>query len=151
MNNDEMQLTEVVKLSQSEKREQVFVTLFLSGFYDEQDKAEAIATYYEIQNFSKELAEQLKERYESVTARLGEIDTLLAKYAIGWNLERIGKAEISILRLAAFEILYDESIPEKVAANEAVELAKKYGSVDSYGFINGIIGKVIQNSRESSV
>ncbi|MCQ2421377.1 MAG: transcription antitermination factor NusB [Lachnospiraceae bacterium] len=151
MNNDEMQLTEVVKLSQSEKREQVFVTLFLSGFYDEQDKAEAIATYYEIQNFSKELAAQLKERYESVTARLGEIDTLLAKYAIGWNLERIGKAEISILRLAAFEILYDESIPEKVAANEAVELAKKYGSVDSYGFINGIIGKVIQNSRESSV
>ena len=81
----------------------------------------------------------------------GTIDALLQKYAIGWDLSRMGKAEISILRLAAYEILFDADIPEKVAANEAVELAKKYGTNESYGFINGILGKVIQSSHESGV
>ena len=76
---------------------------------------------------------------------------MLSRYAIGWDLTRMGRAEINILRLAAFEILFDEDIPDKVAVNEAVELAKKYGMKDSYGFVNGILGKVIDKKNESGI
>lgn len=151
MENEEIRTAEVEKLSQSEKREQVFVSLFLSGFYEEKEKDEALSNYYEMQNFSAALTEQIRSRYLGVKEHLGSIDTMLQKYAIGWDLNRMGKAEISILRLAVYEILFDEAIPEKVAANEAVELAKKYGTNESYSFINGILGKVIASSHESGL
>ncbi len=149
--NEDNRTTEVGKLSQSDKREQVFISLFLSGFYEEKEKDEAISNYYEMQNFTEELSEQIRARYLGVKEHLGSIDALLQKYAIGWDLKRMGKAEISILRLAVYEILFDEAIPEKVAANEAVELAKKYGTNESYSFINGILGKVIASSHESGL
>ncbi|MBO4696248.1 MAG: transcription antitermination factor NusB [Lachnospiraceae bacterium] len=151
MVNEDNRAAEVEKLSQSAKREQVFISLFLSGFYEERDKSEALSNYYEMQDFSGELTEQIRSRYLGVKEHLGTIDTLLQQYAIGWDLNRMGKAEISILRLAVYEILYDETIPEKVAANEAVELAKKYGTKESYSFINGILGKVIASNHESGV
>lgn len=151
MVNEDNRAVEVEKLSQSAKREQVFISLFLSGFYEEKDKSEALSNYYEMQDFSEELTEQIRSRYLGVKEHLGTIDTLLQQYAIGWDLNRMGKAEISILRLAVYEILYDETIPEKVAANEAVELAKKYGTKESYSFINGILGKVIASNHESGV
>lgn len=151
MAHEDNQAERIETLSQSKKREQVFVSLFLAGFYEEQDKREALMNYYEMQNFSPELTGLIYERYEGVKEHFGTIDALLQKYAIGWDLSRMGKAEISILRLAAYEILFDADIPEKVAANEAVELAKKYGTNESYGFINGILGKVIQSSHESGV
>ena len=59
----------------------------------------------------------------------------------GWSTRRIGRVELAILRLAVYEIKEDESIPEKVAINEAVELAKKYGGNESSSFVNGILAK----------
>jgi N utilization substance protein B len=61
----------------------------------------------------------------------------------GWKLNRLGKTDLSILRLAVYEICYDESIPEKVAINEAVELAKRYGGDSSSAFINGVLAKIV--------
>ena len=104
-----------------------------------------------MQHFAQALADDLYARYRKVQEHIGTIDALLSRYAIGWDLARMGKAEINILRLAAYEILFDEDIPEKVAANEAVELAKKYGTNDSYGFVNGILGKVIEKQHESGI
>ena len=57
----------------------------------------------------------------------------------------MGKVELTILRLALYEILYDDEIPEKVAINEAVELAKKFGGDDAPSFINGVLAKLVQN------
>ena len=68
-----------------------------------------------MQHFAKELTEELYTRYKKVQEHIGTIDALLSRYAIGWDLNRMGKAEINILRLAVFEILFDEDIPEKVA------------------------------------
>jgi N utilization substance protein B len=62
----------------------------------------------------------------------------------GWTLERVGKVELTILRLAVYEIKYDESVPDTVAINEAVELSKKYGQEDAGSFVNGILAKVIK-------
>lgn len=149
--SDDIQMVEVVKLTQSEKREQVFISLFIAGFYEDAERKEALKTYYGMQNFSEEVSALVYDRYTLVREQLGAIDTMLSQYAIGWDLNRIGKAEINILRLAVYEIVYDAEIPNKVAANEAVELAKKYGAAESYGFINGILGKVIANSNEPGV
>ena len=72
---------------------------------------------------------------------LDEIDTMLKDNTEGWDLNRIGKAELAILRLAVYEIKFDDDIPTGVAINEAVELAKIYGQDQSSGFINGILAK----------
>ena len=74
---------------------------------------------------------------------------VLANAASGWKLNRMGKAELAILRIAVYEMLYDQEVPEKVAINEAVELAKKYGSDMSSGFVNGVLAKVVKKSSIS--
>ena len=60
----------------------------------------------------------------------------------------MGKVEVSLLRLATYEILYDEEIPEKVAINVAVELAKRYGTDDSSSFVNGILGELVKKQGQ---
>lgn len=72
-----------------------------------------------------------------------EIDSRIDRNLKGWNLSRIGKIELSILRLAVAEILYVEDIPNKVAINEAIELSKTYADSNASNFINGILGSVL--------
>ena len=64
------------------------------------------------------------------------------KASKGWKTSRMGKVDLTILRLASYEVLFDEDVPGKVAINEAVELAKKFGGDESPAFINGVLGKV---------
>ena len=73
--------------------------------------------------------------------KLDDIDQLLNEKAKGWETERMGKVDLTILRLAVYEILYDEDIPTGVAINEAVELAKKFGQDSSPAFVNGVLAK----------
>ena len=68
------------------------------------------------------------------------LDELIAKHAVGWSVERIGKVDLAILRLAVYEIDYRDDVPPAVAINEAVELSKRYGTDDSPAFINGVLG-----------
>ena len=77
-----------------------------------------------------------------------EIDEQISAHTNAWNLERLGKAELSILRLATYEILLDEQVPRKVAINEAVELAKKYCNEKAAPFINGVLSKIGQDMDE---
>ena len=71
-----------------------------------------------------------------------DLDDLIAKYAVGWKTERIAKVDLSILRLAIYEMLYREDIPESVSINEAIELAHTYSTPEAASFINGILGSV---------
>lgn len=84
-------------------------------------------------------------------AQLEKIDDIIGKYSHGWQKERIAKVDLAILRLALYEILFAEDIPESVSANEAIELAKKYSTEESGSFINGIIGKVIKDKTSQGV
>lgn len=78
-----------------------------------------------------------------VNAHQTEIDTLISKYSVDWAIERIARVDLSILRVAIYEMLYrKEDVPAGAAINEAVELAKRYGGERSYAFINGILGSV---------
>ena len=79
---------------------------------------------------------------EGTNDKQDELDDIVAKYAVGWKPERIAKVDLSILRLAIYEMLYREDIPESVSVNEAVELAHTYSTPEAASFINGILGAV---------
>ena len=82
-------------------------------------------------------------RVEAMAEKASELDERLNAVAQGWRTRRMGRVELAILRQALYEMLYDSEVPEKVAINEAVELAKKYGGKDSPAFINGILAKLV--------
>ena len=77
---------------------------------------------------------------------LGKIDEYIASYAENWQLSRMAVIDRNIMRMGTFELLYLEDMPPKVAINEAVELAKKYGDTESGKFVNGILDKI--NKKE---
>ena len=82
-------------------------------------------------------------KLENIKNRLEEIDSAIEKSS-SWKISRIGKAELSILRVAVYEILFDDAVPEKVAMNEAIELAKVYADDKSGAFINGVLAGIIK-------
>ncbi len=85
----------------------------------------------------------ISKTYFGVTQKLSEIDALIGNASENWKPERISRVSRSILRLAVYELLYIEDIPEKVSINEAVELAKRFDEESSYTFVNGILGNVV--------
>ncbi len=81
---------------------------------------------------------------EGVTEKKEEIDELIKKYSVGWNLNRISRIAMAIMRVAVFECKYIDEVSEKIAINEAVEIAKKYDSAETVSFINGILGSIVR-------
>lgn len=131
-------------MTKREEREHLFKLLFCKDFHDVEELHEQIEMYQTQQEVtSEEEFAPVKAKLEAIVAQEGTIDMILSEAAEGWRLNRMGKAELTILRIATYEIRYDEEVPDKVAINEAVELAKKYGSDASSGFVNGVLAKVM--------
>ena len=84
----------------------------------------------------------IQKKYERVISHVEEIDRLLNTASKGWKTARMNKVDLTILRLAVYEMKWDDEVPEGVAINEAVELAKKFGGDSSSSFVNGVLGKV---------
>lgn len=84
------------------------------------------------------------ELVEGVLARQERIDELIASYSHGWTLERMPAVDRALLRLGAWEILYNQEVPDAVAADEAVELARALSTDDSPSFVNGLLGRLIE-------
>ena len=124
-------------------REHVFKILFCIDFYPLEEIEEQILNYFDSIEADELAASELKTRIDRIVVVLPEIDRLIEENTEGWKLKRIGKVELNILRLAVFEMKYDDDIPEKVAINEAVELAKKFGGDESPVFVNGVLAKLI--------
>ncbi|HEY8528290.1 MAG TPA: transcription antitermination factor NusB [Paenibacillaceae bacterium] len=91
----------------------------------------------EIEGFARELVEGVARHRE-------EIDRLLQSYLTGWQLDRLSRVDRQILRLAAYELLYRDDVPPKVAINEAIELAKHFGTEESGRFVNGVLGRLMR-------
>jgi len=87
-------------------------------------------------------SEYITKKTNAVLDKKEEIDSCIEETSSGWKVSRMSRVDLSILRLAVYEMLYDEEIPVGVAVNEAVELAKEYGTDDSSAFINGILGNI---------
>ena len=106
--------------------------------------AEAKNKFFETNMKDRNQFEYMNNLYANVSNNLGEIDEKLEACSDNWKINRIPKVDLTILRLAICEILYSEDIPSQVAINEAVNLAKKYGSDESGKFINGVLGRVVK-------
>lgn len=131
-------------------REHLFKILFETQFHNEQEIEELQELYWSIENEepSDEEYGEISFKLKEIIAHRSEIDDMISNNAKGWKLNRIGNAELNILRLAIYEIKWDESVPDKVAINEAVELAKKYGMDKSPSFINGILASIVKETGE---
>ena len=131
-------------MSRRQMREHIFTLLFRRDFHSKEEMQEQIPLYVESQEELNETdAEELIRRIGSLLEKVEELDANISSVTEGWTTQRIGKAEITILRLALYEMLYEEDVPSKVAINEAVELAKKFGGNESPAFINGVLAKLV--------
>jgi len=93
-------------------------------------------------DLSQEISEFSRDLVSGTAKNRDEIDRSIQKFAPAWPVEQLAIVDRNILRLAIFEILFDNKVPVKVVINEAVELAKTFGSESSAKFINGVLGSV---------
>ena len=133
-------------MNRTELREQIFQLLFRVEFnsLEEMSEQEELFTTTGDYEFSKADADYIRDKYEKIAEKLPEIDAAINEKTEGWNTDRMAKVELTIIRLAVYEIKFDESVPTGVAINEAVELAKKFGQDGSPAFVNGVLAKFAQ-------
>lgn len=137
-------------MSRSKLREKTFQLLFRVEFNNPEEIEEQAQLFFEDEEqkvLSEKEKKQILDKVNQIISHLSEIDTWIDEKAEGWSVSRIGKVELAILRLAIFEICYDESIPEAVSINEAVELAKKFAQDSSPAFINAVLAKFMQSKK----
>ena len=136
-----------------EKRKFVFEQLFMLEFYD-QNEADAQLENLEqdsdlLQEMESDVLDEdarqaMKDKARDIFARKEELDAQINQVATGWKTHRMGRAELAAIRLALYEILFDDKVPYRVSINEAVELAKTYGGDDSPGFVNAVLGRLVR-------
>ncbi len=134
-------------MSRRQLREHIFKLLFRIEFNSIEDMPEQVQIYME--DLWEEPEAQLAyihEKFEKIVAKLPEIDAIIEDAAEGWNKSRMGKVDLTIIRLAVYEIMFDDDIPVSVAINEAVELAKRFGRDESSSFVNGVLSKVLKKA-----
>lgn len=130
-------------MSRRELREQIFKLLFRIEFNPKEEMSEQAAYFFEEEENQADAADTayITEKINRILSKLEELDSILNEKVQGWDTGRMGKVDLTILRLAIYEILFDEDIPTGVAINEAVELAKKFGQDSSPSFVNGVLAK----------
>lgn len=147
-------------MTRREMREHCFKILFGVDFYPADETAGQVERYFdspiEEDTTPEGLSEMLHQvempesdrdfligRVEDMASNIQVLDERINKVAQGWKTRRMGKVELTILRQALYEMEFDEEVPQKVAINEAVDLAKKFGGKDSPAFINGVLAKLV--------
>jgi transcription antitermination protein NusB len=94
--------------------------------------------------FTRELAEAVESRRE-------ELDATIGGHARGWELKRIAPLELNVMRVALYEIEHSDDVPDEVAIDEAVKIAKEYCGADAPGFVNGILGAIVRGRQQGAV
>ena len=131
-------------MGRTELRQHIFKILFLIEFNGRDEMSEQIELYLDnLEELSEKDRAYIENKYRSVVEKVEEIDELLNANATGWKTARMNKVDLTILRLATYELKWDEDVPVGVAINEAVELAKKYSSEEGPSFVNGVHGKLV--------
>lgn len=130
-------------MNRREIREQIFKMLFRIEFHEAKEiPGQFELSIVETEDATEENRKYIEEKCTDIMNKLEEIDQIINDAAQGWKTSRMGKVDLSLIRLAVYEIKFEEEIPTGVAINEAVELAKKYGADDSPSFINGVLAKI---------
>ena len=147
---------------QHDKRKNLVFMLYISDFYEKDEQDSQLRFFlFEQANLEKgilsddplqeyvednDTLNELMDKYYRIKEKLGVIDPMIASVSEGWKLGRMCKVDLQIMRVAVYEIFYDDAIPSPIAINEAVKLAKQYGGAEgSSSFINGILGQLERN------
>lgn len=130
------------------KARELALTFLYRVDISKEDPADALEAFWREHRLTKPIKEFTAQLISGTLKNLAQIDNTLAKQARNWQLKRMAVIDRNILRMASFELLFLEDIPRKVSINEAVELAKKYGDVDSSKFVNGILDKIQKRTNE---
>ena len=136
-------------------RETVFKVLFRYEFHDtESFKTQMILFFTEYPDdiedeeqwpaLDEKSALEITDKVMNILSHIEEIDNEISSKCEGWDIKRIGKTELSIMRVAIYEILFEEGLETAVSISEAVKLAKKYCDEKSYGFVNGVLAKFVK-------
>ena len=132
-------------MRRTEQREHILRVIFGKEFYPPEELDEQIDLYFEQTGIDDEKDRAyIGEKAKKIAAKVPELDKLINEHTTGWKTVRMNKADLSILRLAVYEMKMDEDVPVSVAINEAVELAKRYGGEDSPSFVNGVLARIIK-------
>ena len=132
-------------MGRHEQREQLFKLLFRVEFNSLEDMPEQIKLFFQDEEieYTEKAMNAISEKYDKIQEKLPEIDKLLDEKVEGWNTSRMGKVELTVLRIAVFEMMFDDDVPATVAINEAIEIAKVYGQETSGGFVNAVLAKFV--------
>ena len=137
-------------MARRELREQIILLLFRVEFNNPEEMPAQLKMFFEtgsydedMHSFSEKDREYITEKYNHIMESLTDIDKQLSEKAENWDITRMGKVELTVLRLAVYEIEKDDSVPASVAINEAVELAKKFGQDGSGAFVNAVLAKFV--------
>lgn len=131
-------------MGRSELREHIFKMIFGIEFTDNAQLEEQLVLYLDqLEGVSDKDRNYMLEKAKAIALHTGEIDQMINEHATGWKTSRMNKVDLSILRLAVYEMKWDEDVPVKVAINEAVELGKRFSGDDGPAFINGVLGKLV--------
>lgn len=130
----------------SQVREEIFKILFRYPFNNAEGMEEQIEfSISELEGKSDKNINYIRDKVKDILNKLEDVDSKISECCEGWSIDRIGKAEIAIMRIATYEIMFEEDMPSSVAVNEAVELTKMYCDEDAKGFVNAVLGKVVKN------
>ena len=126
-------------------REQIFKLLFRIEFNSPDEMDEQCRLFFDRDDvvMGPKDSAYIREKYDSIIERLSDIDAAINEKTKGWTTDRMSRVDLTIIRLGVYEIMYDEEIPDGVAVNEAVELAKRFGQDESYSFVNGVLSNFI--------
>lgn len=132
-------------LSRKAAREQTFILIFEKCFNTD-TVDEIIETAVEVRDIQTD--DYVISVFRGVYENLEEIDSIISKNLSNWSIDRISRVSLAILRLAVYEMKYEENIPVSVSINEAVELAKVYAAQNDAPFINGVLGTIASSVKE---
>ncbi len=134
-------------MGRHEQREQIFKLLFRQEFHSIQEMDQQVRLFFEdeeVSGISEKDMNYITDKYQKIRDMIPGLDELLNEKVEGWNTTRMGKVELTVLRLAVYEMLHDDDVPQGVAINEAVEIAKTYGQDGSGAFVNAVLAKFVK-------
>ena len=127
--------------SRSKAREIALCLLYQIEIIKAEPK-QVIQTYFELSPHKQEVVDFCSQLVQGTLEKQAFIDELIKKHIENWDIKRLAVIDRNILRMACFELMYLDDIPPKVSINEAIELAKRFGDIDSPRFVNGIVDKI---------
>ncbi|HIW84272.1 MAG TPA: transcription antitermination factor NusB [Candidatus Dorea gallistercoris] len=132
-------------MKRTEQREHIFKMVFGLEFNEETEMSDQMKFYFaQLEDAREKDLEYIQRKAEKIAQKTEEIDALINSHTKGWKTSRMNKVDLTILRLAVYEMKWDEDVPVGVAIDEAVELAKKYSGSEGPSFVNGVLAKLAE-------